>query len=325
MFIIGNPKEPFNAAEFKYLKEYVQNGGRLLVLLGEGGEQKNNTNINFLLEQFSISVNSDCCVRTMYHKYHHPKECLVNQGMVNKEFARISKGLPQRDLGGQINKNQFAKKYMDPGDETVEKDDFGGMNFVYPYGSTLIVKKPAFTVLSSGPISYPTNRPLAACWAKGKGKIMVFGSIKMFEDEFFEEEDNSKIQDGAFKWLLEGEADLESAVRDIPELNEYHRVPDITAMADRLRSCLQESEEIPRDFTTMFKDELFKFDTNLVPETVKLFQEMAVKHEPLTLIPPQFECPMPALKAAVFPPSLKDMPPPNLDLFDLDEQFANEK
>jgi intraflagellar transport protein 52 len=78
MFIIGNPKEPFNAAEFKYLKEYVQNGGRLLVLLGEGGEQKNNTNINFLLEQFSISVNSDCCVRTMYHKYHHPKECLVN-------------------------------------------------------------------------------------------------------------------------------------------------------------------------------------------------------------------------------------------------------
>jgi hypothetical protein len=27
----------------------------------------------------------------------------------------------------------------------------------------------------------------------------------------------------------------------------------------------------------------------------------------------------------VFPPSLKELPPPSLDLFDLDEQFASEK
>ena len=127
---------------------------------------------------------------------------------------------------------------MDSAEEITEKDDHGGLQFVYPYGSTLIVKKPAFTILSSGPISYPTNRPLAACWSKGKGKLMVVGSIKLFEDEFIEEEDNFKIQEGAVKWLLEGEADLEGAVKDIPELAEYHRVPDITSMADRLRSCL---------------------------------------------------------------------------------------
>lgn len=34
---------------------------------------------------------------------------------------------------------------------------------------------------------------------------------------------------------------------------------------------------------------------------------------------------MPALQAAVFPPSLKELPPPGLELFDLDEQFASEK
>lgn len=34
---------------------------------------------------------------------------------------------------------------------------------------------------------------------------------------------------------------------------------------------------------------------------------------------------MPALQAAVFPPTLKDLPPPALDLYDLDEQFAGEK
>jgi len=43
------------------------------------------------------------------------------------------------------------------------------------------------------------------------------------------------------------------------------------------------------------------------------------------LIQPQFETPMPQLQAAVFLPCMKDLPPPGLDLFDLDEQFASEK
>ncbi|CAE7764041.1 Intraflagellar transport protein 52-like [Symbiodinium microadriaticum] len=63
---------------------------------------------------------------------------------------------------------------------------------------------------------------------------------------------------------------------------------------------------------------------------VKLYHQLGVKHEPLTLIPPQFETPMPALQPAargprVFPPCLREPPPPSLDLFDLDEQFASER
>lgn len=52
---------------------------------------------------------------------------------------------------------------------------------------------------------------------------------------------------------------------------------------------------------------------------------MNVKHEPLTLIPPNFETPLPPLTPAVFPPSLPEPPEPALELFDLDEQFASEK
>lgn len=52
---------------------------------------------------------------------------------------------------------------------------------------------------------------------------------------------------------------------------------------------------------------------------------MDVTHEPLTLIPPTFETPMPSLEPAVFPPSLKELEPPNLELFDLDDHFANQK
>jgi len=98
-----------------------------------------------------------------------------------------------------------------------------------------------------------------------------------------------------FKWLmsLDGDAEFERYVNEEIEINEYHHVPDITALADRLRSCLQESDEMPKDFTTLFSQNLYKFDTDLVPESIDLYKTLGVKHEPLTLIPPQFETPMP--------------------------------
>lgn len=57
----------------------------------------------------------------------------------------------------------------------------------------------------------------------------------------------------------------------------------------------------------------------MIPETVEAYGAMGVKHEPLTLIPPQFEAPMPDLVPAVFPPNLKEFPVPPLELFDLDD------
>lgn len=42
----------------------------------------------------------------------------------------------------------------------------GGLTFVYPYGATMTVQSPAHPVLSSGPISYPLNRPIAGVWEK---------------------------------------------------------------------------------------------------------------------------------------------------------------
>ena len=119
------------------------------------------------------------------------------------------------------------------------------------------------------------------------GKLFVVGSIMFFEDEFFEKEDNQKLQEAAFKWLLsDGDAEFERSVQDEPEIQEYAHVPDITALADRLRSTLQESDELPRNFMTLFTPKLYKFDTDLIPESLKLFTQLNIKHEPLTLIPP---------------------------------------
>ena len=240
---------------------------------------------------------------------------------------RVANGKPKEN---EDQNNKYAKRYRDNKDGLENRDENGGLKFVYPYGASLNVRKPSYPLLSSGPISFPCNRPISAFYMSPKrGKLLVTGSMMFFEDEFFEKEDNQKIQEAYFKWLLQdSEAEFERYIvkdADQDNIQEYAHVPDITALADRLRSCLQESDELPRNFTTLISDKLFKFDTDLVPEALNLFTILGQKHEPITLIPPQFDTPMPNLQAAVFPPNMKDLPPPSLDLYDLDEQFASEK
>lgn len=47
--------------QLEVLKHYLDEGGNVLVMLGEGGEMKFDTNINFLLEEFGIMVNNGAC------------------------------------------------------------------------------------------------------------------------------------------------------------------------------------------------------------------------------------------------------------------------
>jgi intraflagellar transport protein 52 len=58
VFIIAGSKEKFTENEFNCMKKYMENGGSILVVLGEGGETAFPTNINFLLEEYGIMVNN---------------------------------------------------------------------------------------------------------------------------------------------------------------------------------------------------------------------------------------------------------------------------
>ncbi len=64
-------------------------------------------------------------------------------------------------------------------------------------------------------------------------------------------------------------------------------------------------DELPRDFTKLFDMQMFKFDVDLIPLTISTHEQLGVPHELFTLIPPQFECPMPKLTPGelVFCPS----------------------
>merc|ERR1712054_437648 len=145
-------------------------------------------------------------------------------------------------------------------------------------------------------------------------------------DNWVDKDENGKLCEILVKWLTcSGDVNMDVMDAEEPDVSDYHHLPDTEALAERVRCCLQETEEVTKDFTLLFDDSLFKFDTSLIPEAVELYRKLDVKHEPLALIPPQFDHPLPPLTPAVFPPSLREPPPPALDLFDLDEMFASER
>ena len=161
-----------------------------MIMMAEGGEQKSNTNINAMLEQVGISVNSDTVIRKTFHKYLHPKEAFIGNGCLNDELVKAANGKAQADEEGN-KPGKYSKKYRDTKDDLANRDENGGLKFVYPYGCSINVRKPAQTLLSSGPISFPANRPAAAFYTSPKrGKLMIIGSMQFFSDEFFEKEDN---------------------------------------------------------------------------------------------------------------------------------------
>ena len=90
-------------------------------------------------------------------------------------------------------------------------------------------------------------------------------------------------------------------------------------LSHQARVCLTESEEVPADWTSLYQTRrnnedqynssyitrcyavfwnftVFSLDTNFIPRVLESYQELGVKHEPLKLIPPQFETPLPALQ-----------------------------
>ena len=101
-----------------------------------------------------MAFSDDCVVRTVYYKYLHPKEVHIANGVVNKEINVAAGKRPRGPQpGGQMQGVPPAISESSPN---------APLAFAYPYGCSLLVQKPAFPVLTSGPLSFPLNRPVCA-------------------------------------------------------------------------------------------------------------------------------------------------------------------
>jgi len=320
LLVFGGPREPFAEQECADLKAWLNGGGRMLFLVADG-DKNSACNHADLFSELGVTVNDDSVMRQVYYKYLHPKEVFIAEGVLIPDMARKKNSVT---LGSRKAAKESKLKSRDA---AVEK-----MPFVYPYGCSLNVAKPSRAMLSSGPVSFPMNRPIASVWegetvlATGgqRGRLALLGAVDIFGDDWLDKEENSKLCDLLFAWLL-GEADLDmTADRQDSEIAEYTPVPHIESLSQNIKPCLQGMDELPRDFTKMFDTGMFRFDTDLIPQTLRLYETLGVPHETLTLIPPQFEAPLPKLLPATFPPAMREPAPPALDQFDLDEHFAKE-
>ncbi|KAK6627799.1 hypothetical protein RUM44_010278 [Polyplax serrata] len=304
LIIFTGPNDNFTENEIHCLKTYIEEGGSVLVTLGEGGEKLFQTNINFLLEEFGIMVNNDCVLRTHYYKYFHPKESFISNGVLNRAVLKS------------------AKKYkVEEDSEDAEKL----LTFVYPFGATLNVVKPAIAVLSSGSVSIPLQRPVCAFYKK-QGKLVVIGSSLMLADSYIDKEDNSDVMKVIFSFLLGNDIQLNQIDADDPDIADYSFVPSLSELVNKPKVCLQQpTMDLQLHTITGPKDKLFSVNLDNVPIAIEGYEVLGLKHEPLKLITPEFETPLPALQPAVFPPVLRELPPPPLELFDLEEAFSSEK
>lgn len=153
LVVFGNPQQKFTAAEFEVLKQYLGDGGSVLILSSEGGESQNSTNLNYLIEEFGINVNSDCVVRLSHDKYLHPKEALIADGILNRQVASSLKksSRAQTQTPQPHSRTKAARK---------EQYHGWGADFLYARGATLTVQKPSVPFLGTGQVAYPMCRPV---------------------------------------------------------------------------------------------------------------------------------------------------------------------
>lgn len=216
---------------------------------------------------------------------------------------------------------------MKSGTGGVHEGDPNNLSFVYPFGSTLNVVSPAVAVLSSGTLTLPVNRPVAAFCesgsrAKGSGKIVVLASAHLLHDNYIEREDNTLIKDLMFDYI-NNQLDLNPIDAKDPEISDYIPVPDLEHLTEQPFSCLHEGDPLPGDFTKLFSRIIYSFDNQTLAQVHEAYNEMQMEPELLRLIKPQFETPLPALTPATFPPNFMLPAKPKVQLFDLDDSFSS--
>ncbi|XP_027193847.2 intraflagellar transport 52 [Dermatophagoides pteronyssinus] len=307
ILILFMPQLKFADFEFQALKQYLESGdGKILVLLEEGGERKSSSNINYFIEEYGTSVNNDKVIRTSFYKYYNPKEVLIQDGIINRSLINHAS---QTNLIQSSNNNG------------------GGLSYLYPFGATLNVAKPSLPVLSTGKTSFPPCRPTCSFYEhetnNDGGRMIIFGSGHGFIDKYINKEQNVNLFDLFLDYLQDKQFKPNMIDALNPEINDYHVVPDLELLCNDPMLYLEESEELPIDYSTLFSRKIKKISNLSLAHINQTFNELQIEKRTLQVIKPHFETPLPGLQPAVYMPVFRAHTKPELELFDLDNEFAS--
>ncbi|ETO07658.1 hypothetical protein RFI_29734 [Reticulomyxa filosa] len=255
------------------------------------------------------------------------KEALIENSCINNEFLQF-----------MIQLKQVSEFKSRKSNDEQQHSEEAVINLIYPHGCTIGInsqeKGIIVPLLSSQDLCFPMKQIIGALYSHNNDKggiVVVLGCHQLFHDSYISKEDNMTLLMALTEYLttpnqkrikLQKLSKIgDKNVETLP--NEKKRnVSDIESLSNRIQCCLQEPEDLP-DFENLFHLKQFSFQNHKLPDVIKLYKQLHIKCEPLSLIPPQFETPLPPLKPAVFPPTFLEPPPPALELFDIDEELSS--
>ena len=85
----------------------------------------------------------------------------------------------------------------------------------------------------------------------------------MMSDAYIDKEDNSRVKDVILSFLTSDEVSLNKIDAEDPEVSDYTLIPDTSRLSELPRVCLQESEEIPPDYTRYQRNVQREFMTKM--------------------------------------------------------------
>ena len=303
LLIIASPQTAFVEEEITTINDYVSTGGSLAIFSSEEGLQLPESNLNDLICDFGICIEKTTLVRATYHKYLHPKQALIQNGIVQPEIG-VEKFTPLNDTNKRRQQSLQQTVSLGP---TPGIDPSMSLSFVYPNGTTLSVQSPAYTLLTSGSTSYPVDCPIAAAWEsttagsinnanKQGGRVLVVGSSDMFADDWLNKEENSQLCDVLLRYLLGQNCSFDPSVGR-SDFEGKECVPDISSLSALVKPCLQENDPLPQDYRDLLCDDLFGLHNDYITNVIDLYKQLNVNiMEPITLVEPHFECPTPPLR-----------------------------
>lgn len=318
LLIFPSPTLSLDKEELSSVKSYLEEGGNLILLGNEGWGKDIDNGFNELLGVAGISFLGNSVIKTNFFRYNHPKEALISNGLFYEGQAEEMR----TGAGRVLSKIDFR----DLDDNEDEGNNFGGMSVVFPFGSSLSVNEPAISIFHSGTSCYPIGSPLIALSKIGRGRMAVIGSWKIAEDHYYDKEDNSILLNSIIQALTQEKIwkIISTSIKKISNKNPPQPIlPNIESLSERLKPCIDETMDISTSFLNHFQTKLYESNFEHLPESLDLYKKLNVPCQPLKFITPSFETPMLGMTPSVFPPVLADLESPALELYDLDDEFAD--